>query len=103
VAQEALGRANLAILNHDFAPMRQIYGDLAIYRQFSSNIGFDGFDGEIKTEYSDRDLYMRDIAHLIKYYLINDKVLAAKTSIRRDRNPDAVFKNYLEPLFSREK
>ena len=107
VAQEAMSRGNLCILNHDFAPMRQIYGDNAVYKQFSANIGFDGLDGQIDTKYGDggvehRDLYMRDIALLIEYYLIHDKVLAAKTWVRKERNPDATFKKYLEPLFYKE-
>ena len=82
--------------------MKQIYGDLAVYKQFSANIAFDGQNGEINTEYGDRDAYMRDIAHLIDYYLKNDKVLKAKTWVRKERNPDAVFKNYLEPIFFAE-
>ncbi len=102
VVQEALMRGNFCILNQDFAPMRQIYGDLAVYKQFSANIAFDGQNGEINTEYGDRDAYMRDIAHLIDYYLKNDKVLKAKTWVRKERNPDAVFKNYLEPIFFAE-
>jgi len=100
VAQEAAASGNLLILNHDFAPMRQIYGDIAIYRQFSSNIGINGFDGEINTTYQpDTNAYMRDIAKCIKYYLENDKVLKAKTWVRRERNGDYVFRKYLEPLF----
>jgi hypothetical protein len=38
------------------------------------------------------------MAVALKYYLENDKVLRAKTWVRTQRNPDAVFKNYLEPL-----
>ena len=98
VVQEAMLKGNFCILNHDFAPMRTIYGDKAIYRQFSSNIAFDGLNGEIKTEYSDADGYYHDIACYIHYMLDNDMVLKAKTWARRDRNPDAVFRNYLEPL-----
>ena len=102
VAQEAMMRGNFCILNHDFPPMRSIYGKHAIYRQFSSNIGFDGFDGEIKTEYGDIDEYMRMIARNIKYYLENNKVVSGKTFVRKERNPDAVFASYLEPLLFRE-
>lgn len=101
VAQEAMSRGNLVILNHDFAPMRQIYGNIPLYFQFSSNIGMDGFDGEINTTYDDIDSYMNDIANNIRYFLENDRVLAGKTWVRRDRNPDAVFRNYMEPLFYR--
>ena len=102
VAQEALSRANLCILNGDFAPIKTVYGDLVVYKQFSANIAFSGDDGEINTTYDNRDNYMKDIAKMINYYLNSDKVLRGKTWVRRDRNPDAVFKNYLEPLFYRD-
>lgn len=101
ITQEAMMRGNFCILNHDFAPLRQIYGKNAIYRQFSANIGFDGMDGEIKTEYSDVNGYMRNIALNMKYYLENNKVISGKTWVRTKRNPDAVFRDYLEPLLYR--
>lgn len=102
VAQEAMLKGNLCILNHDFAPMRQIYGQNALYRQFSSNIGFDGYDGEITTEYGDTDDYFRSIAINLRYWLTNDKVLRAKTWARVERNLDSVFTNYVEPLLGIE-
>jgi hypothetical protein len=98
VVQEAMLKGNFCILNHDFAPMRSIYGDKAIYRQFSSNIAFDGLNGTIETTFSNPDGYYHDIACYIKYMLDNDMVLKAKTWARRDRNPHAVFRNYVEPL-----
>lgn len=102
VAQEAMLKGNLCILNHDFAPFRQIYGENAIYRQFGANIGFDGMDGEITTEHHpDANAYCRQIAINVKYWIENDKVLRAKTWARRDRNPDAVFRAHLEPLLYR--
>lgn len=103
VAQEAMLKGNFCILNYDFTPFRQIYGQNAIYRQFSSNVGFDGMDGEITTEYGEGpDAYADVIARNISYYLEHDKVVRAKTWVRRDRNPDAVFRNYLEPLIYRD-
>jgi glycosyltransferase involved in cell wall biosynthesis len=102
VAQEALADGALLILNHDFAPFRQVYGDHAIYRQVGgANIGFDGLDGEINTEYSDIDDYMRGMAHNVNYYLQHDKVLKGKTWVRKERNPDYIFRTYLEPLLYR--
>ncbi len=98
VAQEAMLKGNFCILNHDFAPMRQIYGKNAIYRQFSSNIGFDGYDGEIQTAYGDVDDYFRGIATNLRYWLENDKTLRAKTWVRTVRNPDYVFREFIEPL-----
>jgi glycosyltransferase involved in cell wall biosynthesis len=99
VVQEAMMKGNFCILNHDFAPMRQIYGDNAIYRQFSSNIGFDGMNGEINTNYSPNiEAYFDDLARAVKYYVSRDKTVKAKTWVRTKRNYSYVFKNYLEPL-----
>ena len=98
-------RGNLVIINHDFAPFRQIYGQNAIYRQFDgANIGFDGYDGEIKTDFSSGPQALaHHHAQNIKYYLGADKVLRAKTWVRKERNLDAVFRNYFEPLIYRKK
>lgn len=98
VAQEAMLKGNFCILNHDFAPMRQIYGKNAIYRQFSSNIGFDGYDGEINTAYGDENEYFAGIATNLKYWIEQDKVLRAQTWVRTQRNPDHIFREYIEPL-----
>lgn len=101
VAQEAMMKGNLVILNHHFSPMKSIYGDKALYRMFNANISAEGQDGMVEVNYSDIDQYMRDMAINIKYYLLNDKVLAGKTWVRRRRNPDAVFRDHLEPLLYR--
>lgn len=102
VAQEAMSRGNFCILNGDFAPMQSVYKEHAIYRQFSGGRGMDGFDGETNTIYGNIDEYMRSIAININYYLRNDKVVSGKTFVRRDRNPDAIMRNYLEPLLYRQ-
>lgn len=101
ITQEAMMRGNFCILNHDFAPFRQIFGENAIYRPFSSNIGFDGMDGEITTNYADEIEYFDRLAINIMYWLQHDKVARAKTWVRKERNLDAVFRNYLEPLLER--
>lgn len=101
VAQEAMLKGNLCILNHDFAPMRSIYGKNALYRQFSSNIGFDGYDGEIQTTYGDTDEYFKSMAINVKYWLEQDKVLRGKSWVRVYRNPDYVFHEFVEPLLLR--
>ena len=93
-------KGNLCILNHDFPAFRQIYGKKALYRQFDgAEIGFDGFDGKIDTNHSDVLSYFTErIAIPLKGWIQNDKVLSGKTWVRTQRNPDAVFKNYVEPL-----
>lgn len=98
IAQEAMMKGNFCILNHDFAPMRSIYGDMAIYKQFSANIDFSGMNGSIETTFSNREGYFHDIACYIKYVLENNKVVKGRTWVRKERNPNAIFRNYIEPL-----
>lgn len=103
IAQEAMLKGNLCLLNHDFAPFRQIYGKNALYKQFDgANIDFSGQDGSIDTKHEPIDEYYRGIAINIKYYLENDKVLRAKTWVRTKRNPDYVFREYIEPLLIKD-
>lgn len=100
IAQEAMLKGNLCILNHDFPAFRQIYGKNALYRQFNgAEVGFDGFDGKIDTTHSDQDAYFRErFALPIKAWLMQEKVLGGKTWVRTKRNPDFVFKEFIEPL-----
>lgn len=103
IAQEAMSRGNLCLLNHDFAPFRQIYGKNALYKQFDgANIDFSGQDGEIKTTHDPITDYYQTLASNIKYYLENEKVIRAKTWVRTKRNPDYVFQNFIEPLLNTE-
>ena len=98
ITQEAALCGNILMLNHDFAPFRDIYGKDAIYKQFSSNIGFDGLDGDINTTYGDEKGYYHDCAMRLKYELENNMVLAMQKKLRKERNPLATFKNEIEPL-----
>ncbi|MDZ4210057.1 MAG: hypothetical protein U1C56_02660 [Candidatus Curtissbacteria bacterium] len=98
IVQEAALLGNLLVLNHDFAPFRDIYGKDAIYKQFSANIGFDGLDGDIETTYGDEKGYFHDCAMRIKYELENNLVLAQQKRLRKERGPLYVFKQFLEPL-----
>jgi glycosyltransferase involved in cell wall biosynthesis len=102
ITQEAALCGNILMLNHDFAPFRDIYGKDAIYKQFSSNIGFDGLDGDITTTYSDEKGYFHDCAMRLKYELDNNMVLAMQKKLRKERNPMTVFKNEMEPLLYAE-
>lgn len=100
VAQEAMLKGNLCILNYDFPAFRQIYGKKALYRQFDgAEIGMDGFDGKIDTTHSDVNAYFQDrFAIPLKGWIQNDKVLAGKTWVRTKRNPDFIFREYVQPL-----
>lgn len=100
VAQEAMLKGNLCIMNYDFPAFRQIYGKKALYRQFDgAEIGMDGFDGKIDTSHSNiQDYFKTRFAIAVKGWIENDKVLAGKTWVRTKRNPDYVFKHHIEPL-----
>jgi len=100
VTQEAMLKGNLCILNKDFPAFKQIYGDKALYRQFDgAEVAFDGFDGKIQTDHSDiKDYFENEIAKPLRGWLRHDRVLAAKTWVRTKRNPDYVFREYVEPL-----
>lgn len=104
IAQEAMLKGNLCILNYDFPAFRQIYGKKALYRQFDgAEIAFDGFDGKTDTTHTDIDAYFKErMAVPIRGWLQNDKVIAAKTWVRTRRNPDYVFANFIQPLIMRE-
>ena len=107
VSQEAMLRGNLVIMNQDFAPFRQIFGDAALYRQFDgANIAISGINGEIVTKHGENgsgiNLYYEGLANEIRYYLEHDTVLKAKTFVRTKRNPDAVFRDYVLPVLNRK-
>jgi len=100
ITQEAGLCGAFLVLNKDFPPMRDIYGNQAAFYQFSSNVdALTGLDGETQTSYGDVDGYFADIARRVAYELDNNPVLAQKTRIRKERNPDAVFRQFMEPLF----
>jgi len=92
---------NMLILNHDFFPIRSVYGDPPYYFQFSSNIGFDGLDGDITTEHSNPDAYYDFIASTITYEIQNNRVLNLKTKLRKERNLDYVYNNFIKPLIAK--
>lgn len=98
IAQEAMLRGNFCILNYDFPAFRQIYGQKAIYYGFGANVDANGLNGETNRNWTDIIQYFTDMAKELKYWLENDKVLNAKTWVRTKRNPDYVFREYIEPL-----
>ena len=92
VCQEAAACGNLLFLNDDFPPMRDIYGEAAHYLKFSSTL--------FTTKHSPDELaYYAEVARMIFHRLEAEKTVSQKTRIRQTRNLDAVFRNYLEPLF----
>jgi hypothetical protein len=91
------------VLNADFPPMVDIYGDEPIYRQYSSNIDAKtGLDGSTNTKYgsgseTDEMLYHQETAQMIADRLHQpDKMFQRK--LIKTRNLHAIFVNQLQPL-----
>jgi glycosyltransferase involved in cell wall biosynthesis len=100
ITQEAALCGAFLVLNRDFPPFRSIYGPNAAYFQFSSAIdALTGMDGQTTTEYENIDAYFHDIALRVLYELDHNPVLAQERRIRMERNPDYVFRRFIEPLF----
>jgi glycosyltransferase involved in cell wall biosynthesis len=111
VTQEAAALGKIVVLNWDFPPFRDIFGESAIYRKYSSNVDImNGLDGNTFTNYGPDDVspeerkhyernYHKDTAGMIAYRLKNYENLVLQRKILKERNLDAVFKNELEPLF----
>jgi len=100
ITQEAALCGAFLVLNRDFPPFRAIYGPKAAYFQFSSGMdALTGMDGETRTEYADIDDYFKSIALRVLYELETNPVLAQNRRIRVERNPDYIFKRFIEPLF----
>lgn len=124
-AQEAALTGNLLVLNADFPPMREIYGEDALYFQFSSNVDRNTLmDGDTFIEYQDVEFdalpidipralvnrcgdkwivrgdvaYADLIAKKIRYQFRSNPVLSQRRARMRDRNLYAVFRNHLEPI-----
>ena len=109
IAQEAGLCGAILILNRDFPPMRSIYGPHAMYYKFSSSwdvlqdrmdVDRQGKGTATNTNYNDPDDWFKGLAIRIIYQLENVDVLAQQKRIRKERNPDYIFKRYIEPLFS---
>lgn len=95
VVHENINRGNLTVLNHDLAPMRELYGNNAIYMDFGSDTVNRKYRPDEQTFWDHQAL--RLIAELR-----NNRALWAKTVARRDWTPTALWKDfewllYLEP------
>ncbi|MCP4088651.1 MAG: glycosyltransferase [Gammaproteobacteria bacterium] len=123
--QEAAITGNLLILNDDFPPFREIFGDQALFFQFGSAIDrYQLQDGATTlqiedlefpykpVEYPDSLLIEKDdswlvngkaahadfIASKIRYEFLNNIVLRQRQKRLKDRNLHSVFEKYLQPL-----
>jgi len=117
ITQEAALTKNVVVLNQDFPPFRDIFGDKAIFRKYSSNwdllAGYNEAMGEGRntgTAYGPANItpeerkfheknYHRETAGMIVDKLKNDYAMAMQINIRKHRNLDYIFENELETLF----
>ena len=110
ITQEAGLTKQVVVLNFDFLPFRDIFGENAIYRKYSSNIDImSGMGGNTYTNYGpvnvsdeERKKYEKDYHFETAAMIVNRLMhpeMALSIKLRKERNLDAVFKNQLEPLF----
>lgn len=97
--QEACLTGSVVVLNDDFPPMRDIYGNAPIFRKYSSQIDSEtGLDGETVTEYNDEPRYHFETALEIAKRLKGESAIQLKRNIIRDRDIDAVYNKYLRGI-----
>jgi glycosyltransferase involved in cell wall biosynthesis len=99
IAQEAALAGNIVLLNHDFPPLRSVYGNAAYYFPFSSSINSITWeDGSTDTKVDDPDHFYGVMAKTILYELNNNRLSRLKNWVRQKRNIDYVYNNFLSPL-----
>lgn len=81
---EAASCRNLLVLNDDFLPLREFFGENALYFKFSS--------ARVTTTYNDEDVYYNDVAKIIISELARNKPLNAFRDLKQKYNYDEMFK-----------
>jgi len=92
VVHENINRRNLTVLNHDLAPMRELYGDHAIYMDFGS-------DTVTRKYQPSEQAFWNDQAKRMIAELRNDRALWAATVARREWTPKALWKDFERLLY----
>lgn len=90
VIHEAMLRGNLCILNHDVSPMRELFGESAIYMDFSSATVERNYHPDEKT-------FWQDEAKRLIVEFKRNRVLVAKSKAQREWIPQAQWREF-EPL-----
>ena len=90
VVHEAILRGCLAVLNHDFPPMRELFGDAAIYMDFGS-------DRANRTYAPDEQAFWNDEALRLVAELKQNRAAMGKARARREWSPGALWREF-EPL-----
>jgi glycosyltransferase involved in cell wall biosynthesis len=92
VIHEAMLKGNLCVLNYDFYPMRELFGENAIYMDFGSDRQSRKYDPDVKTFFEDEAV--RLIAELH-----NNRAVMGKTSALRDWTPEALWGDFERLLY----
>lgn len=90
VIHEAALRGKLLVLNYDLPAMRELWGDLGIYMDFSS-------DRINRTYEPDEQTFWDGEAIRLVAELMQNRALQAQTTARREWSPQAQWKEF-EPL-----
>jgi len=91
VVHEAALRGLLLVLNYDFPPMAELFGEIAIYMDFESDRTNRRYPGGI------RSFFEEEALRLISEFKSN-RTIMARAKARRDWSPKALWKEF-EPLF----
>jgi hypothetical protein len=92
VVHEAILRGKLVVLNHDWPPMRELFGEAGIYMDFGS---------ELISRNGTQEFWNEEAHRLTNEYQQN-RALVAQTKARREWQPSAMWRDfetllYLEP------
>lgn len=96
VIHEAILRGNLAVLNYDVSPMRELFGEAGIYMDFSS--------ATVQRTYNPNEyIFWKDEAKRLIAEFKQNRALAAQSKAIREWNPKTQWKEfesllYLEPI-----
>ena len=94
---EAMWKGCLLVLNFDL-PMFRMYQGKSLLYKFSSNVDVNtGLGGETNTNYSNREIYMQEVAASIAYMMKNNPVLANHIEVRKTRGLEASWNKYYWP------
>lgn len=87
---EAAANKCLLVLNEDFPPLRDFFGEDALYFKFSSVL--------LTTKYENEDKWYEDVSKIILGELKKNKPLSSFNKLKQKFNRSWILKNQLEPI-----
>jgi len=98
VTQEAAMKGNLLILNRNFPPFTEIFGEDNLLFPCQSGVQImDRIEGETSTKFSDEKEAYLTLAKQVEANLAT-KQYKTRRKLLKERTPEYIFKNELEPL-----